>query len=150
MNVCRISAFAWSAGALLLIACAQQPQGAVFDFHRVGPPGPVGSRPLIAGRWRARFTCIGPCAPNGSVSGTFDLTGQRHTVPLDSLLGYALEPRLYGWDRPDSLFFHLGSTASHSGVWVEAGKLSADSAEGRWSCSGYCLERGTVVLRRLK
>src|SRR5687767_12985451 len=141
-------------GALLLIGCARPPESVVSDFSRETsrPPHDVGGRPLIAGRWHARFTvteCAGPCARNATASGTLELAAQRHTVPFDSLLGHALEPSIWGWDGPDSLFFHVGPNASHGWLWVEAAKVGTDSAEGHWACSGYCIERGTVVLQRL-
>ena len=94
--------------------------------------------------------CYEPCRTGHSVSGTFDIAAERHTVPFDSLLGHAPDAQLWGWDRGDSLFFHVGPpNVSHGWIAVEVSRIGADSAAGLWSVSGYIEARGTIVLRRL-
>ena len=157
MSIHRAAAL-WglSLGLFAATSCARRATdevsgGTVESTFRPMEPG---GHQLTSGRWHAEFTlteCWAPCRRPLTVSGTFHIATRRHTIRFDSLLGHGLDPDLSGWSRGDSLFFHLGPSASHGWVGVSAVRVGRDAAHGRWFESSYVTTTaGTVRLRRLQ
>ena len=83
------------------------------------------------------------------IEGAINLGKRVHTLDTTPLLGYRKSAIAWTWATADSIHIAIGYTGSHTSLWLNGARVTADTAIGRWGDGYWHSTSGTFVLTGL-